>query len=109
MTDKAYNEMTVAELDKWCQNNSGTLIRDLDNNSILMMIKESIPSKPGDPVLSRQYKMRILNLTYLTIGSATEGKLWEMLYDPDRSRMSVGGNIGQITSRDIANYGQKKP
>ena len=109
-TYKTYDEMTVRELDEWCQNNSGSILRDLDNNNIMMLIKESMPAKSSSSKVSRRYKMRILNLTYLTLGFATEGKIWQMCYDHENCtrRMSVGSNIGRVTASDVESYGQKE-
>lgn len=105
--NKHIDLMTVDEADKWCEDNSGAIVHDVDNNSVLLLIKEvRSTSKSTD----RRYKLRVFNLTYLTIGLATEEAIWNMLNGlamSGRRNLEVFSSIDGISLSDTINYGQK--
>jgi hypothetical protein len=100
---KHLSAMNSDELDDWCKEVSGTVIIDRDNNAVYLLVKER--SKGG----VRKYKMRLVNLTYQTIGTCDETKIWHMLRgEGERNQLlEVVSRVEEaaITADDF-NYGQ---
>lgn len=62
----------IEDLDEWCEKMSGTVYLDEEQNSVMMVVKEALP-QPHES--GRRYRMRLFNVTYLTIGSANEDRI----------------------------------
>jgi hypothetical protein len=69
------NVMTADELDEWCAEISGTVFTDAEGDTVMMLVKEAL-TRPNNS--TRKYRLRLLNLTYLTIGAADEQRIREV-------------------------------
>jgi hypothetical protein len=102
------SQMDRDEHDTWVTDNTGLVAVDLTNGTIVMTVRETLTrARPSD----NWYRLRLYNLTYLTIGTLEEDSLYEYLNGTHENRaltFSRGDSGMAITPDMVKKYGQKK-